>query len=310
VAGSNPLSVVDSATGRTGSAGRRWDHGQRRHRGRYPHPSPELGCAGRRLRSVGIDLPGHPRRSRAPAAVVPGRHPVRHSRGAALPHRPAGGDQRRDGRGADAALGHRRCSRGYGAALDARLRLARTAPAGHPARCGRPGRRAGRRGRPGRGRHGRRPDLGRDPGPRRGGRLGLRVSPEPPARRAQPRDAGRCHRDAGRRRRPAGRGRQFRGALPHPWVRRSGHVLDCPGLPHRSRLDPGLHRLRLRPVPPARDDRLDLRLRQPGRGRAGRDRASRRAVHLARRNRHRPRAGRSGPYPAPVPQRVTPRSRW
>src|SRR5260370_797961 len=69
---------------------------------------------------------------------------------------------------------------------------------------------AGRRGDSGWQQHGVRPHLGGDYRARRGGRLGLRVGPEPPAPAAGPCTARRRHRDARRRRGAAGRGRRHR----------------------------------------------------------------------------------------------------
>jgi len=43
----------------------------------------------------GTDLPGDPRRGRPPAAPGSRGHPVRHRRHAAVPGRPAGGEQSR-----------------------------------------------------------------------------------------------------------------------------------------------------------------------------------------------------------------------
>ena len=115
-----------------------------------------------------------------------------------------------------------------------------------------PGRGAGRRGGPGRRRDSGRTRHRRDHPARRGGRLGTGIGAEPPAGPAGPRHARRGHRDAGRRGGPAGRGRRHRGSSPAShWSVGSRDILGRAGLPDRPRLDPGLHRLRLRPGPPA-----------------------------------------------------------
>ena len=153
------------------------------------------------------------------------------------------------------------------------LRLAAAASA-HHRQIGRgPHGRAGRRGGPGRHRRGGGAPAGRHHRARRRRRLGVRVGAEPPWPGAgrPPRHAGRGDRDAGRRRSAAGGGRGQRAVRRRSLVLGSGHVLARAGLPHWPGLNPGLHRLRLRPVAPSAGHRVHLRLRQsrgryPGRG--------------------------------------------
>ena len=276
------LSIVPLASARR--AGRRWGHGQGAPRPNA-YPSPELDRAWRRLRGVGIDLPGYSGRGRhcrrccwpgsgtsSPGALL---YPIasRASAGGRGPG-PAGGGrvrapivaglrrrrrpaavrrQRRGERGRDdAALGCRRRAGGHGPAVDDRLRLARWSVSGSR-RGSAAGLAVGLGGVAswsGRLTGGRR-CRGRVHRDRRVGRLGLRVGAEPPAPGARECDARRVDRDAGG------------GVVLLAVAAATGEFsrVDWSAVPATSwialayligpGLDPRLHRLRVRAVAPA-----------------------------------------------------------
>src|SRR5690606_19557064 len=280
---------------------------------RIPHESPRPGpgtrCrAGRRirpchrLRGLGLDLSRHPLRPGGWLAAAAGRvrGPLhRRRRGdvriPALARR-AGADpcavEEPGGDGPDpAAAGQRlrgavraerllrpgRGRRGFGAAVDGRVRR-RVRPASDPDRMARHRHRFRRRPLAQRRQQPDRQPGG--PGPAAGGadRLGLRLGV---VARTRPAAAvhGRRRADAVRRRDDRGRGPAAR-REPARRARPAGHA--GPGLPGGVRFDRGLQHLRVAAAPRAPGAGQQLCLRQPGHRRGPRRVAGRRALHRAR----------------------------